>query len=103
MLERDVLVALVAFCLGLFIIHAAYIQRPSCFEFWLVKKIDTRFGRQTARTVVGFAGLIVLGLGLYVIVFPSKIHTSQTQSMWIQSMLGQQPSVALDGPRRLQV
>lgn len=74
MIERDILVALVAFGLGIFLIHAAIVCRPACFEFWLVKRIETRYGRKVARNVVGVAGGLIMVLGVCVLLFPSKTH-----------------------------
>ena len=74
MIERDILVAVVAFGLGIFLIHAAVICRPACFEFWLVKRIENRYGRKVARNVVGVAGGLIMLLGVCVLLFPSKTH-----------------------------
>lgn len=77
MIERDLLVAIVAFALGVFLIHAAIISRPKCFEFWLVKRIETRYGRNTARNVVGLVGLLMILLGVFVLLFPSNTYRAQ--------------------------
>ena len=77
MFERDVFVAVVAFGLGAFIVHAALVSRPMCFEFWLVKKIETRFGRPVARNAVALAGCLIILLGVFVLLFPSKTHRAK--------------------------
>lgn len=77
MIERDLFVALVAFGLGLFVIHAAITERRICFEFWLVKRMDNRWGRKTAKVVVGIAGMVFVLLGVLVLANPSKSFRSQ--------------------------
>ena len=79
MFERDLFVAIVAFALGTYAMHAAYISRPSCFEFWLVKRVDAKLGRQKTRAVVGIAGLLIVMLGVYILAFPSSTFRSSTQ------------------------
>ncbi len=88
MFERDLFIAIVAFLLGLFVMHAAYISRPACFEFWLVKRIEAKLGRPKTRTLVGFAGFLIVMLGVYVLVFPSKSYQSSKSphSIWPNSI-----------------
>jgi len=62
MFERDMLIAIIAFALGVFVMHAAYISRPACFEFWLVKRIENKLGRPKARAIVGVAGFLIVNL-----------------------------------------
>ena len=77
MFERDVFVAVVAFGLGAFIVHAALIGRPICFEFWLVKRLEKRYGRSVARNIVALVGGLIILLGIFVLLFPSKTHRAK--------------------------
>ncbi len=72
MLERDLLVAIIAIGLGAFLVHAAIICRPACFDFWLVRRIESRFGRTAARNIVAIFGGLMMLLGVYVLLFPSQ-------------------------------
>ena len=76
MFDRDLLIAIVAFVLGAFVMHAAYISRPACFEFWLVKRIEGKLGRPKTRAVVGLTGFLIAMLGVYVLAFPSSTYRS---------------------------
>lgn len=80
MIERDILVVLVAIGLGSFLIYAAMVDRAACYEFWLVKRIEARFGRPTAKNVVIIAGVLIVLLGIYVLMFPSKTHRANEGS-----------------------
>jgi hypothetical protein len=93
MIERDILVALVAFGLGGFLVHAAWISRPKCFEFWLVKRIEARYGRTAARNFVGLVGGLLIALGVFVLLFPSSSHRSRNPQSLLDSSSGHESGV----------
>lgn len=62
---REWLVAGVAALFGLFVIWAAFSNHPFAFKLWLPKLFEKRFGRETARVLLGILGLSLVLLGVY--------------------------------------
>lgn len=65
MQTREWLVAAVAALLGLLVIWAAFRDHPFAFKLWLPRLLEKRFGRPTARIMLGSLGLGLIVLGIY--------------------------------------
>ena len=67
MFERDLFVAFVAIVLGGVIVWAGAVNHPLCFQIWLPKLLDRKFGRDRARFIVVLMGACAICVGGYLI------------------------------------
>ena len=67
MFERDLLVACVAFGLGLSMIYASAVNSGWYFENFLIRRVETSRGRPAARRTLGLAGSVIILLGAYTV------------------------------------
>lgn len=65
MQTREWLVAGVAALFGLFVIWAAFSNHPFAFKLWLPRLLEKKFGRETARVLLGILGFFLVLLGIY--------------------------------------
>ena len=76
MYERDLLVSFIAFALGFIMISSALMNYERAFEMRTPKFLSDTIGRQGARLVMGFVGLIVVLLGAYILCSPYLLKDS---------------------------
>jgi hypothetical protein len=69
MLDRDLVVAVIASLLGLASLWSGIVNLPFAFQLWLPRMLDQRFGRSAAR-----AALILLGAGLLALAWLVKFR-----------------------------
>lgn len=70
MFLRDLLVASVAFGLGLSMIQVALLNRGWCFENFIVRRIESSVGRAAARKSLCFGGAALILLGAWTMASP---------------------------------
>jgi hypothetical protein len=70
MIARDLLVASVAFGLGVSMLQVAFANRGWCFETMVVRQIESSRGRSAARKAVGFFGSCIVLLGAWTAASP---------------------------------
>lgn len=67
---RDLLVASVAFGLGLSMIQVAMINRGWCFDNFIIRRIESSRGREAARKSLWIGGTAIILVGAWTLVAP---------------------------------
>ena len=80
MLERDLFVAFVAIVLGGVIVWAGAVSHSLCFQIWLPKLLDRKFGRDRARFIVVMMGAVAIGIGGYLIYRAQRPQPTNSQT-----------------------
>jgi len=65
MFERDLLVASVAFLMGVSMIYFAIVDSGWYFENFLIRRVEAKRGRYAARKLLGTCGCMIILLGTY--------------------------------------
>ena len=67
MFERDLLVAGIAFVLGIVLLWSAVINHERAFQIRTPQYLSEMFGRTTARLIIGLVGVFVIFLGMCIL------------------------------------
>ncbi len=67
MFERDLLVACVAFGLGLSMLYSAAVNSGWYFDSFLIRRVEESRGRAAARRALSVAGSLIILLGVYTV------------------------------------
>ena len=70
MYERDLLVAIIAFVLGLLMISTAWMNYERAFEMRTPQFLSQSLGRSGARLVMGLVGMFIVLMGIYIMCTP---------------------------------
>ena len=79
MYQRDLLVALIAACLGLNVIYAAISNNDWVFELGSVSALNDSVGRSATRAILAFMGGCLIMIGAHLVV-NSKSEASSKKS-----------------------
>lgn len=78
--SRDILVAIIAFGLGLNIFYAALTDNARCFELATVRTIERHFGRSPARFFLVGIGSVCVFLGAFLVAQSTDRKSEVVQS-----------------------
>lgn len=81
MYERDLLVSIIAFILGLLIISSAWMNYERAFKMRTPQFLSETLGRTGARLVMGLVGMFIVLIGVYIILTPFLEKKSQNQPL----------------------
>lgn len=92
MFFRDLLVASVAFGLGLSMIQVALVNQGWWFDNFLIRQIESTRGRSAARKTLGFGGSLMIMIGAWTLFAPGLKGGENNTS----GFLNQAPGLKID-------